>query len=342
MASVRYVESVRPSPRSADFWLERVFRTETLPFRFADWHGLRAQVLAAANRIQPDLVWADWIGSLLLLPSGVPAVYGHLDFIHQLQPVRKRLGRGRLRRPDIVTVARLKQIEIDLCRRVNAVASVSRTDTALFAKLGVPAEYLPVVGDPIVRPTAALPDVPRAFLFGRSNTAMNASRHYLRKELWPLLEPRKAPLEWHQVGEIPSSKDDDWLWLEGHFTVHGFLQDLSGTLRPGDLNVIPYRDDTGFRAKFVTSAGHAMVNIGYRETYACAAEFEPGANCLAAESTEHFAELLDSYSRDRALRERLAAASRELYDTKFTLGAQLGTYQRLIEAARAGGGFGGQ
>jgi glycosyltransferase involved in cell wall biosynthesis len=188
---------------------------------------------------------------------------------------------------------------------------------------------MPVTGD-YVPPREEEPHpTARAFLFGRPNTAMNMQRRNLRDDIWPHI-PRESGIEWHQVGELPGSKDDSWRWLEQNFTVHGFIEDLGSIFRPGDLCLIPYRDDTGFRAKFTMAAAHGMVNIGYEETFRCATEFVPGENCLAARSGEHFAELLQQYASDEIMRRRLAAASRALYEERFTLKAHLATYETIV------------
>jgi hypothetical protein len=329
-ATVTFAHNVPPSRRSLDYLLARVFRPETLIFQFHEWGGLQAQVAQAVKRIAPDLIWADHIQSLLLAPKDKRIVYGHLDFLYQLQPVRRVAHRGRIRRPDAIRTSSLEKLEHDLCRAARFAVSVSSTDLKVFDALGVPSVYMPVFGASIAKRELKPRDNARAFLFGRSNTAMNMQRRNLREDVWPHVR-RELPLEWHLVGEEPVTKDDTWRWFEQNFTRHGFIEDLGTVFSPGDLCLIPYKDDTGFRAKFVTAAAYGMVNIGYEETFRCAPEFVPGENCLAARDGAHFAELLHQYATDAAMRERLANASRALYDEKFTLAAHLPTYERILQ-----------
>lgn len=328
-ASVTYAYSVPPSRRSLDYLLARVFRPETLVFQFPEWGGLQAQIAAAVKRIEPDVIWADHIQSLLLAPKTTPIVYGHLDFIYQLQPVRRVAHRGRIRRPDAIRTASLEKLEHELSRSSKFAVSVSHTALQIFDALGVPSVYMPVFGTFIANRALEPRDNTRAFLFGRSNTAMAMQRRNLREDVWPHIR-NEVPVEWHLVGDEPVNKDDTWMWFEQNFTRHGFVDDLGSVFMPGDLCLIPYKDDTGFRAKFVTAAAYGMVNIGYEETFRCAPEFVPGENCLAARDGAHFAELVHQYASDRALRERLANASRALYDEKFTLAAHLPTYDRIL------------
>jgi len=328
-ASVTFVHNVPPSKRSLDYLLARVFRPETLVYQFPEWGGLQAQVKQAVKRIAPDLIWADHIQSLLLAPKELPIVYGHLDFIYQLQPVRRVAHRGRIRRPDAIRTSSQQKLEHNLCRTARFAVSVSSTDLKVFDELGVPSVYMPVFGPAIARREMKPRSKARAFLFGRSNTAMNMQRRTLKEDVWPHVRADSAP-EWHLVGEEPATKDDTWRWFEQNFTRHGFVEDLGTVFTPGDLCLIPYKDDTGFRAKFVTAAAYGMVNIGYEETFRCAPEFVPGENCLAARDGAHFAELVHQYTADASMRERLANASRALYDEKFTLASHLATYERIL------------
>jgi hypothetical protein len=314
-----------------------MFRAETLPFRFPDWGGLRSQIAALGDRLKPDLIWADHMYALLLSPKDRPIVYGHLDFLYQLQPVRKTVHKRWLKRPDAIRTSSLKKVELDLCRATRFVVSVSQTDLEIFESIGVPSLYMPVIGGYIARRDVPPHNVPRAFLFGRSNTAMAKQRQNVREDIWPHLK-NTTNLEYHLVGDEPSTKDETWRWFEQNFLRHGYVADLASVFAPGDLCLIPYKDDTGFRAKFVTAAAHGLVNIGYEETFRCATEFIPGENCLAARDGAHFAALLEQYASDPAMRARLANASRALYDEKFTLRALLPTYQHLLDVAMQGGG----
>lgn len=335
VASVTHCVPIAPGWRTVDRLIARIFRSETLAFQFPDWEGISPQVEAALSRIRPDLVFADWIGSLQHLPRdfGGPTVYAHHDFIHQLLRVRARAGRLRLRRPDILSRSRLERIETSLVRRASRVISVSASDRPVFDSAGVECRYVPIVGAPIPRTERSPSPLPRAVLLGRSNTAMNATRRNLRTRIWPLLEPNlRSRIEWHQIGEIPGHPTKDWHWVAENFVVHGFKPDLSEVLRPGDLCLVPYADDTGFRAKFVTAAAHGMVNIGYERTFECAEEFTPGYDCLAARSDEHFAALLRDWVSNPELRERMSESARLTYEERFSIASVLPSYQWALGA----------
>ena len=96
---------------------------------------------------------------------------------------------------------------------------------------------------------------------------------------------------------------------------------------------MPYPFDTGGRAKFAVSAGYGMVNIAYQKTFECSDEFTHGVDCLAARDPAHFAELLDEFVSDDALRLRLAKGSRAVYERHFTMEALYPEYERILDIA---------
>lgn len=332
-----YCVPIRPPRVSADRVLGRFFRHDTMPFRLPEWQGIRAQVRADVGRTQPDLIWADGIHSLLHAPKGqAPIVYAHHDFLHQIRQVQKRAAGRRLARPDIVSIARLARMEADLIAQAGSAISVSASDVPALEEMGTPTTYVPVVGTDIPLQTHAPAARPRVVLFGRSNTAMTMARKTLREEVWPLISPElRGSYEWLQVGELPKEGAPDRRWLEDNFQTLGFVEELSTVLRPQDLCLVPYREDTGFRVKFVTAAAYGLVNIGFCESFACAPEFVPGVNCLAGESPSALVELLEQYASSSSLRSRLSRASRDLYDASFTLRGRLSSYEHAIQVADA-------
>jgi glycosyltransferase involved in cell wall biosynthesis len=136
------------------------------------------------------------------------------------------------------------------------------------------------------------------------------------------------------VGKPDLTSAEDWNWIQQKFVCHGFVDDLSAMFRMGDASLIPYQEDTGFRTKFVSAAGHGVVNIGYEQTFRCAPEFTPGKNCLAANTPREMAELLNTYAGDVNWRLRLGEASRVLYENQFSFEAQLPKYNQVLEQER--------
>ncbi len=331
------VHALRPEGRSSldpRRWVGRVFNPETIALAFPDLHGLRTQAAAWLADIDPDLVWAEEAPAVRVCPESVPLVHSHLDFMFKLRPVRRRSFGKRLRRPDALTPAGLRKLEIDLCRRAAVTMCASQSEADYLAELGIEALYLPVVGETTPRPDFDRLSPGRLFLFGNPNTAMRAARQNLQHEIWPLVEAEGLELSWHQLGKTPRpGADPSWPWVEENFTVHGFVPDLGGLLLPGDASIMPYPFDTGGRAKFAVSAGYGVINVAYEETFKCASEFTHGQDCLAARSPKHFVELVRDLCSDTGMRRRLAEGSRAVYERHHTMEAQLPQYERILDTA---------
>ncbi|MDH3655594.1 MAG: glycosyltransferase [Myxococcales bacterium] len=336
-SSVTVIRSESMLPGSPRWLLSRVFNPTSLALAYPDLRGLRKSVSSAVQEfgIGPDLIWAEEAFAVLLSPHGPPIVHSHLDFHFKLHSVRGRsFASNRLRRPQALTIKRLEKVEVDACRRSAHTMCASRSEADFLRDLGISASYLPVAGPTTPEPDYRKLSEGRLFLFGNPNTAMRAARHDLRTRVWPELEQRKLALQWHQLGKIPrEGGDPSWAWLEEHFVIHGFVENLEDVFLPGDASVMPYPFDTGGRAKFAVSAGYGIVNIAYEKTFECSDEFTHGVNCLAARDPAHFAELLDEFVSDDALRLRLAKGSRAVYERHFTMEALYPEYERILDIA---------
>lgn len=333
-ASVHALTPTAPSKTDPKYWLARAFNPETAALAFPNLTGLQTQARAWLADLDPDLIWAEEAPAVRVCPNGVPLVHSHLDFMFKLRPVRRRSFGKRLRRPDALTPAALRKLEIDLCKRAAVTMCASQSEADYLACLGIEALYLPVVGETTPAPDFERLSPGRLFLFGNPNTAMRAARQNLQHEIWPLVAQQGLRLSWHQLGKTPRpGADPSWPWVEENFTVHGFVPDLGTLLLPGDASIMPYPFDTGGRAKFAVSAGYGVINVAYEETFKCASEFTHGEDCLAARSAEHFVELVRDLCSDRAMRRRLAEGSRAVYERHHTMESQLPHYERILDTA---------
>jgi hypothetical protein len=304
-----------------------------------DLRGLRDSVSSSLSEItkQPDVIWAEEVFSVLLAKENiqVPIVHSHHDFHFKLRSVRSQSTAGkRLRRPQALSSKRLRELELDVCRRSVHTVCASRSEAEFLRGLGISASYLPITGPTIPAPDYAKLSKGRFFLFGNPNTAMKAARRELETRIWPEVERRKLDLDWQQLGKMPSDTNEpSWRWLAERFVVHGFVEDLGELFLPGDASVMPYPFDTGGRVKFAVGAGYGVVNIAYEKTFECSEEFTHDVDCLAAKDPPQFAELLRQFASDEALRLRLARGSRAVYERHFTMEALYPKYERILDIA---------
>jgi glycosyltransferase involved in cell wall biosynthesis len=326
-------------PREPPLWLRplrRVLNPETFALRFPNAAGLRDAVARVADRMRPDAIWADSTFALALAPRDrYPVVFGNYDFLFRLKAVRLASRKRKLlRRPDAMTLAQLEAFELQLAREAAHVMCVSASDADFLNGQRIASTFIPIVGATIAAPTAEATDPPRFFLFGNHNTAHAAALSEIRHRVWPELARAGVKVEWHQIGKPPKHRDDDWLWMERSFDhVHGFVEDLATVFRIGDVSVVPYRHDTGFRTKFTIAAGYGVTSAGYEETFRCAPEFTNDVDCIVARGPAELAESFARIQRDRAWRSSLGNAARSLYDRVYTFEAQLPRYAAILAAA---------
>jgi hypothetical protein len=329
----------------------RVFHPDTTKLRFPDAKGYQTRVRNLAQDLGSDLVWADTIFALSVAPFELPVIYGQYDFLHKLKRVRQDTRarvtvrellratrsatalRTLLSRPDIMTLGRLREVELELCRRASHVQSVSQTEADFLNERGADATAIPIVGPTVTLPSRELKPKPAVFLFGNNNTAQSSARMHMWRELWAELSEVES-VEWHQLGAPPERADPSWRWLEKEFDrVHGYVDDLADVLGFGDVCFVPYLHDTGYRAKFTVAAAYGTVNMGYHKTFACAPEFTPGQDCIASTDARDMADQLRRFATDVAWRTQLAEASRALYERAFTFESMLGRYESVLTAA---------
>lgn len=349
--AIHWIEPTRPALMSAGGLASRLFHPDTVKLRFPDAKGYQTRIRDLADQLGTDLVWADTIFALSVAPFELPVVYGQYDFLHKLKQVRAdtrdhihlseilrsgdkvRAIRSALSRPDIMTLGKLRELELELCRRACHVQSVSHTEANFLNAQGANATAIPVVGPTISLPNRTLKPRPAVFLFGNSNTAQKSARTHIWRELWGELSQVEG-VEWQQLGAPPERPDPSWTWLEQAFDkVHGYVDDLAEVLGYGDICFVPYLHDTGYRAKFTVAAGYGTVNMGYHQTFACAPEFTPGQDCIAASDARDMADQLRRFAADDGWRAQLADASRAVYERAFTFESMLGRYDGLLKAA---------
>ena len=348
VASVSYIAAVEPSPVFRG--LKRVLNPETFLLRFPSAEGFEQGISRLADRLNPDVIWADSAFALALAPRlRFPVVFGHYDFLYKLKKVRRetqRLGlralreprrlRSAIRRPDAMRLKQLESLELKLASEAANIMCVSASESDFLRTLGIESTYIPIVGPTIPAPTGRMPDRgPRFFLFGNHNTAHAAALSEIRRKVWPALKAQGVRGEWHQIGKPPRNPDEDWRWMEANFDrVHGFIEDLSEVFGVGDISVVPYHHDTGFRTKFTVAAGFGVISAGYIASFLCAPEFTRAVDCIAEEGVDGLVRAFGRAHHDRAWREALGIGARAVYEKTFTFEAQLPRYAQILARAQ--------
>src|SRR5256885_15078516 len=108
-ATVHYVIGPPPVISRLASWQALVSNDAALRFHLKCPDQIRGRIQGIVSRVQPDLIWAEWVGTMALLPTALPVVYSHQDFFHKIVAVR-RATRGQAPRwPDRLRWRRLRR-----------------------------------------------------------------------------------------------------------------------------------------------------------------------------------------------------------------------------------------
>jgi len=293
---------------------------------------IRRQVAQLA--VGPDtIIFCEHWAALLCAPRHPRVVYSFHDFESNLIKVR------RLRKSSSVTWKTRAYwgladwLERRLLHKAKRVISVSASEAIkLHDKFYAVVEYIPTV--PLAQPVVAekfKAGPLRLWLYGSSGATSNkVILDHLVDKLFELLSSALPGAEFHQAGSYQTYDADKIEWLRQHFHVHGFVDDPTTLFRPGDICLMPYQQDTGFRTKIPEVCGYGMICAGYPETFACCPEMRDGYNCIIAETPAALAEKMADLADDQALRERLAAGAMETHRRDFSFAALLERYRRIL------------
>ena len=139
---------------------------------------------------------------------------------------------------------------------------------------------------------------------------------FFRREIWPLLRERWPGLVWRLVGKNAHAVR---AFTEGdpRIEVTGPVADAIAELAPAKVAVAPLLAGSGTRLKIMEAwaAGCAVVSTSLG---AEGLEARHGEHLLLADDAAGFAEAVSKLLESAELRERMAAAGRELYERCYT------------------------
>lgn len=278
-----------------------------------------------------DLIWAEHLlpAALAGRASSLPVIYSHHDWSWRIKTHRqgrRRTWRGRLEQR--LKAALRRRFEEGLVQRVAACASGSASESSELRRLGVghvaylPTTFVRAVPDPVPWPDGP----PRlVHLGGLRTTATRLGLERFLAVVWPRLRQRlgRSLPEFWVVGSLDgASVALRSALVDAGAITPGFVAELDGVLRPGDLHVLPWEHDTGTRTRIPLALAHAQVLVSTRAAAACLAELEDGENCVLVDRLDHMSEALAGLLGDAERRQRLALAGLDILEKSFTQASQ--------------------
>jgi glycosyltransferase involved in cell wall biosynthesis len=232
---------------------------------------------------------------------------------------------------------RYRRHVVRLLPRFHTAVAVSTVEADELRALGrTRVELIPTgVDTAALRPQPEQAGPPRLLFTGTMSYPPNhRGIRWFAREVWPLVRARRPDAVLDVVGKAPP---DDVLALDGvaGITVHGFVDSMAPFFARAHSVVVPILAGAGIRVKIVEAmaAGRAVIStpLGCEGL----AGLEPGRHLLVAEEPGAFADGAVRLLEQPELRERLAAAGRELAERSYDwrpLGDQL---ERVLMDAAA-------
>jgi len=223
----------------------------------------------------------------------------------------------------LVQWRRLRRFEADVCRRADRVVAVSAADRHALQAL-VPGLRVDVIPNCIDTAAYARPadlsagDVPSYTVLytGKMDFRPNIDAAlWFGREIWPLIKRQRPEATWGIVGKSPHARLDV-LRRDPSIAILGEVPDIRPYFHTALIYVIPLRIGGGTRFKLLEAMA-AGIPVVSTHVGAEGVPVRPEKELLLADQPADFAAAAVRLMDDRALRERLCAASRVLVRDQF-------------------------
>lgn len=228
---------------------------------------------------------------------------------------------------------KLKEYELSVLNRVDAIAAISQRDRKHYEALGCnkPIISLPfgIDAERYPPPVYTATGAPTFYHIGAMDWQPNREAiDWLTTTILPLVRKQQPELTVHLAGR--KLAHDAYATVEG-IVVHGEVESAVGFMSDHDVMVVPLRSAGGIRVKIIEAmaCGKAVI------TTATGAEGIDGVHrkhFIIANTAEEFAAAMVDLANDRQKVVEMGKAARELVLTHFNNSAQI---ERLTELYRS-------
>lgn len=309
---------------------------------FPSLSSLVPSFLELIRQTEPDFIWAETAFVACLVRQvhpRLPWVYQHHDWAYKIQWLRHTARRAQKQLSFRLSNAALRRLEQNIARASHCVLTGSASEAAEICQAGQPNVFvIPTTYQPVDLPLDALPAQPvRIVHLGSLRTTANylGLKAYLQTvhpRVVALLAEQKIPFEFVLVGDSEDAKPELLELLHrNQATLLGFQSDLGSILRPFDIAIIPYSENTGTRTKLPLLMNYAQVVLATESAVAGTPEIRGCSGCIITKDLEGFVEPLLLLARQANLRQIMGQEARIFFNSHFTIDSQLACYQAVVD-----------
>lgn len=289
------------------FIVSRDFRREMLDL-----------VRAAVDDFRPDVVHIDHLQMAQFVDFDAPyrTVLDHHNvesmIVKRLRETSSSLG---MRLYASVEWPRLRDYELSICRKCDAVITVSDEDKAILQAMdptlgnvhGVPIG-VDVAGTPVIERTEGSRNI---LFLGTMHWPPNIDcvQHFYR-DILPLVRAEVPDCTFTVAGQRPP-RSIQALASDPSVRVTGYVSDATSYARDCGVFIVPLRSGSGVRVKILNALAMGLPVVS-TSVGAEGIEAEHGVHVLIADTPDDFARAVVSVLRDPGLADRLGHNGREL------------------------------
>jgi glycosyltransferase involved in cell wall biosynthesis len=300
---------------------------------FPHYHFLTKIIRARMTEINPSLLWAehsDSAAALWGLRPTLPWVYSQTDMRYLIRSIRGSRAGFSQKMYDLVG----RRAEAKVTSAASLVLTGSYREQVRLQESGSHAVcVIPMVNHTFPNLDLTISPAPDLRLVHLGALETTANRHgltgYLARAHAAALA--QANFSLMVVGDVTGLKPplSDLLRQPG-VVCAGYVPDLGTVLRPFDVSILPYTQDSGYRTKLPLLMGYAQVILATRA--ALAGSLVPGLDqaCILVDRVEDFPAKIAWLAANPSERKRLGLAARAFAERCFSFETVRPLYADLI------------
>lgn len=337
-----------PTKRTPAFFVDLAKNlADPLPYVQAKYRSelMRGHISRLARTGEVDVVICDFLTPSQNVPADLPCPT--VLFQHNVETILwKRLHENQESLPRRAyfygQYLKMRRFEGQECRRYDAVATVSTTDSDAIRNLHGVADVFDVptgVDTEYFSPGTSERDPDELVFTGSMDWMPNEDAMlYFAEKILPLVEREAPGVKVTVVGRNPTPKVVALARENRRFSLTGWVEDVRPFIDRAAVYIVPLRVGGGTRIKIYEAMGMARAVV----STTIGAEGLPvkdGEEILLADEPKAFADSVVRLLRDREARARIEAAARKAVVERFgwdkAAAALLGACQHAIERHRA-------
>ena len=297
------------------------------------------------DKNKPDFIWANHIGMssvVAFINPKVPWLTSHHDWLYKLRILKKPNSFRNYRQQIKYSIETWiqKKIEIAIIKKSNITITGSKTELNEIQQKGAQNSFL-------VPSCFEKVDIPNnknlskkkfqiIHLGGISTTANRIGLDNYFKWVHPKIqsdfEDNSESIKVVIIGDMEQASES----MKANFSQSlvqclGYVRNLYKVIKPYDVGIIPYDENTGTRTKIALYFAHKLVVIAVKKSVLGFPNLINGKNIILIDKITEMNFVISSLLKDFILRKKIGENAKSTYDSYLTWEKQVPLIDEIIE-----------